>query len=319
MERLFEKLTRIGIIPVVKIDNADSALGLADALSAGGLPCAEITFRTNAAADAIRIISEKRPDFLVGAGTVLTVDQVKTAVDAGAGFMVSPGLNPKVVTYCIQNGIPVIPGVSSAGDIEAALDLGLSRLKFFPAEAAGGIAFLKALQGPYGMVKFMPTGGINSGNVTQYLALKNVFACGGSWMVDSKLISEGSFHSIEQLTKQAVSVMHGFRLAHVGINADDDAQAESIAGLICSMFDLPLIRKPESFFSGDYIEVMRERGFGRNGHIAIRCNSLKRAMFYLENKGIEFNREGYRVDANGNITVAYFKDEIGGFALHLVE
>ena len=152
------------------------AVGLADALISGGLPCADITFRTDAAEKAIRAISANRPDLLIGAGTVLSVDQVKKAVEAGAKFIVSPGLNPKVVSYCVQYDIPVIPGVSDAGDIEEAMDFGLTWLKFFPAEASGGAEYLKALSGPYGMVKFMPTGGINAENLTKYLSLKNVFA-----------------------------------------------------------------------------------------------------------------------------------------------
>lgn len=319
MNEVFDKISKIGIVPVVKIDNADLALDLADALISGGLPCAEITFRTDAAEEAIRAISENKPDLLVGAGTVLSVEQVKRAVRAGAKFIVSPGLNPKVVSYCVQNNILVIPGVSNAGDIEVALDLGLTNLKFFPAEAAGGLEYLKALSGPYGKVKFMPTGGINADNITKYLAYDHVFACGGSWMVDQRLISTGNFHQIELLTRQAVSVMLGFQLAHIGINAENDAQAESISTLICSVFNIPLTKKPESFFAGDSIEVMRSPYFGKCGHIAIKCNSIKRAMFHLENRGIEFNSKAFRFDAAGNITVAYLKEEIGGFAIHLVE
>lgn len=318
MNDLSEKISRIGIVPVVKIESSDLAVGLADALISGGLPCAEITFRTDAAEKAIRAISANRPDLLIGAGTVLSVDQVKKAVEAGAKFIVSPGLNPKVVSYCVQYDIPVIPGVSDAGDIEEAMDFGLTWLKFFPAEASGGAEYLKALSGPYGMVKFMPTGGINAENLTKYLSLKNVFACGGSWMVDSKLVNTGDFRAIEALTKQAVSIMHGFRLAHIGINAEDDERAEAISSLICALFGMPMTKKPESFFAADTIEVMRSPGFGKYGHVAIKCNSIKRAMFYLESRGVKFNPEGIRSDADGNIATAYLKEEIGGFAFHLI-
>lgn len=317
--RVFETLSRIGVVPVVKIDRADDAVKLADALFAGGLPCAEITFRTDAAEDSIRLITESRPEMVVGAGTVLSVDQVKRAVGAGASFIVSPGFNPKVVSYCVENQIPVLPGVSNAGDIEAALEFGLTKLKFFPAEAAGGLKYLKALSAPYGMIEFMPTGGINAENLNDYLAFNKVFACGGSWMVGAKQLDSGDFESIEALTKQAVSTMLGFRLAHVGINAEDSAQAESTARALCSILDMPLVKKPESYFSGEAIEVMREPYFGKNGHIAIKCNSLDRAIYYLQRKGLAFREDSFRTDASGKITVAYLQEEFGGFALHFVD
>jgi 2-dehydro-3-deoxyphosphogluconate aldolase/(4S)-4-hydroxy-2-oxoglutarate aldolase len=194
------------IIPVVAIHDAAHSNALAEALISGGLPCAEITFRTAAAPDAIKAMAQ-RGDMLVGAGTVLTIDQVKQAVDAGATFIVAPGLNPKVVNYCLQQNIPVTPGVATPTDIETALDLGLTLLKYFPAEAFGGLKTLKAISAPYTAVKFIPTGGINAGNVTAYLEHPKVAACGGSWMVKSTLISEGRFDEIAQLTREAVSLV----------------------------------------------------------------------------------------------------------------
>lgn len=319
MDQITSTISKIGIIPVVQIDKAEAASELADALIAGGLPCAEITFRTEAAEASIRTMAESKPDLLVGAGTVLSIEQVKRAVDAGAKFIVSPGLNPKVVSYCLLNNIPVLPGVSNAGDIEIALDLGLTEVKFFPAEACGGVKYLKALSAPYKKIRFMPTGGIHAGNVNDYLSLDPVFACGGSWMVNTDLINAGDFHAIEMLTKDAVSVMMGFRLAHVGINADDSVQAESTAKLLCAILGMPLVAKTESVFAGDIIEVMRNPYFGRNGHIGIKCNSLERTIFYLQNKGIQFKPDGYRTDAAGKITVAYLNEEFGGFAVHFVE
>jgi 2-dehydro-3-deoxyphosphogluconate aldolase/(4S)-4-hydroxy-2-oxoglutarate aldolase len=193
------------IIPVVAIQDAEDALPLADALIRGGLPCAEITFRTAAAASAIKAVAQ-RGDILVGAGTVLTVDQVKQAVDAGATFIVAPGFNPKVVAYCIDKGIPVTPGVSNPTDIEMALDFGLEILKFFPAEAFGGLKTLKAMSAPYTMMRFIPTGGIGPGNVLDYLKHPKVAACGGSWMVKSDLIAGGQFERITELTREAVAI-----------------------------------------------------------------------------------------------------------------
>lgn len=206
MDKTIEQLSTIGLVPVVKLDRPEDAEPLAKALIAGGLPCAEVTFRTDAAEESIRIISEKYPEMLVGAGTVLTTDQVDRALAAGAKFMVSPGLNPKVVLYCQEKNIPIVPGCMTPSEIEQALELGLNVVKFFPAEAAGGLAMIKAMSAPYVNVKFMPTGGINAKNLPEYLAFGKVIACGGSWMVSGKLINEGKFDEIEKLTKEAVAI-----------------------------------------------------------------------------------------------------------------
>lgn len=211
MTDLLEKLGRLGVVPVVKIERAEDAVGLGRALLAGGLPCAEITFRTAAAEDAIRRISSSLPEIIVGAGTVLTVDQASKAVSAGARFIVSPGFNQKVVDWCLQNEIPVTPGVVTPTEIDMALDRGLNILKFFPAEAIGGIAVLKAISAPYGGVKFIPTGGINRNNLADYLALPSVHCCGGSWLVKANLISAGKFDEITQLTREAMSVVRRAR------------------------------------------------------------------------------------------------------------
>lgn len=193
------------LLPVIVLEHVADAAPLADALVAGGLPVAEITFRTDAAAAAIAIFAA-RGDLLVGAGTVLTVDQVNRAVDAGARFVVSPGCNPRVIEHCVTNGIPITPGVATPTDIELALSFGLETVKFFPAEALGGVAMIRALAAPYRMIRFVPTGGIHAGNVQDYLAVPAVTACGGSWMVDPKLIAAGDFTQIQQLTAGAVTL-----------------------------------------------------------------------------------------------------------------
>lgn len=194
------------IIPVVAIDNAGDATALAEALIAGGLPCAEITFRTAAAEAAIKAMAI-RGDMTIGAGTVLTVEQAQKAVDAGATFIVAPGLNPRVVRFCQEINVPVTPGVATPTDIETAMDLGLNVLKFFPAEAFGGLKTLKAISAPYQAVKFIPTGGLNAENVADYLKHPKVAACGGSWMVKSSLIAEGAFEQITRLTREAVQIV----------------------------------------------------------------------------------------------------------------
>jgi len=206
MGEILEKFKKMRVIPVVAIQDAKDSMQLADTLIEGGLPCAEITFRTAAAVDAMRIMAQ-RGDILVGAGTVLKVDQVKAAVDAGAQFMVSPGFNPKVAGYCVENHIIITPGISTPSDIEAALDFGLEVLKFFPAEAFGGLKTLKAMSGPYATVKFIPTGGISPMNLLDYLQFSKVLACGGTWVAKSALISEGKFDQILRHTKEAVSLV----------------------------------------------------------------------------------------------------------------
>ncbi len=211
MEDIFEKIKQVGIIPVVVLDNAEDAEPLGEALCKGGLPCAEVTFRTQAAEESIRILTEKYPDMLVGAGTVLTTEQVDRAILAGAKFIVSPGLNPRIVKYCIEKKIPICPGCASPSDIEQALENGLKVVKFFPAEAAGGLPMIKAIAAPYVGVMFMPTGGIKPSNVRNYLEYDRILACGGSWMVPVNLVKEKEFDKIEELTKEAVGIVKEVR------------------------------------------------------------------------------------------------------------
>lgn len=207
MNTILEQINKIGIIPVVVLDDVKNAKPLAEALCAGGLPCAEVTFRTEAAEECIRIMASEYPNMLVGAGTVLTIDQVDRAVAAGAKFIVSPGLNPRIVKYCVEKGILITPGCSNASDIEIALENGLDVVKFFPAEPAGGLNMIKALAAPYVNVKFMPTGGINAKNVRDYLAYNRIIACGGSWMVKADLIKNGEYDKITAMCKEAVEIV----------------------------------------------------------------------------------------------------------------
>ncbi len=207
MNEILKKIGDFKLVPVVKIEHARDAVPLGEALLSGGLPVAEITFRTDAAEESIRKIVTELPDLFVGAGTVLKVDQAKQAVDAGAKFIVTPGFNPKVVDYCVTNGIPITPGINSPTQIEMALDRGLDVVKFFPAEPSGGLKMLKAMSAPYGEVMFIPTGGIDITNLKDYLSFPKVLACGGSWMVKAGFISSGKFAEITAITKEAVTVI----------------------------------------------------------------------------------------------------------------
>lgn len=207
MINVLERLGFLGVVPVVKIDHTGDALKLGQALLEGGLPCAEITFRTSAAEEAIQILSSNLPEIILGAGTVLSVEQAEKAVNAGARFIVSPGFNSIVVDWCFENEIPITPGVATPTEIEMAINKGLEILKFFPAEALGGVKTLKALAAPYKGVRFIPTGGISAENLSDYLRLPCVHACGGSWMVKSKLISENKFKEIATLAKNARAIV----------------------------------------------------------------------------------------------------------------
>lgn len=206
MHPVLVKIGEIGVVPVIAISDVEKAVSLAKALRAGGIPCAEITFRTAEGEEAIRRISKELPDVLVGAGTVLTIDQVDRAADAGAKFIVTPGFNPKVVDHAIAKGIPITPGCSTPSDMEQAIERGLEVVKFFPAEQSGGLQYIKAVAAPYSMLRFMPTGGIGPGNLREYLAFNKVLACGGSWMVKKELIDEGRFDEIERLSAEAVAI-----------------------------------------------------------------------------------------------------------------
>ena len=211
MSTIFEQFKKIGIVPVVVLDDAKDADPLAEALCEGGLPCAEVTFRTDAAADAIRIMADRYPDMLIGAGTVLSTEQVDRAIDSGARFIVSPGLNPTVVDYCVKKNIPITPGTQTPSEMELAMSFGLSVVKFFPAEPAGGLAMIKAVAAPYTTLSFMPTGGIKESNVREYLKYDRIVACGGSWMVKKDMISAGRFDEIREMVRNAAAIVKEIR------------------------------------------------------------------------------------------------------------
>lgn len=212
MSTMNEKIAEFGVVPVVVLEDVKDAKPLADALVKGGLPCAEVTFRTDAAEESIRIMTREYPDMLVGAGTVLTVEQVDKAVNAGAKFIVSPGFDTEIVDYCMENEIPVFPGCVTPSEVAQAVKRGLHVVKFFPAEQFGGVNTIKALAAPYTTVKFMPTGGVNAGNLKDYLGCDKIVCCGGSWMVKGDLIKAGEFEKIYELTAEAAELVKKVRM-----------------------------------------------------------------------------------------------------------
>ncbi|WLD87046.1 bifunctional 4-hydroxy-2-oxoglutarate aldolase/2-dehydro-3-deoxy-phosphogluconate aldolase [Stomatobaculum sp. F0698] len=319
MDACIKELYRIGIVPVVALEDAADALPLGAALKKGGVSAIEVTFRTAAAADAIRLLSREMPELLVGAGTVITKAQADAAIEAGAKFIVSPGFQPELVSYVLSKGVPMCPGTATPGEMEQAMALGLSAVKFFPAEQNGGAPMLKALSAPYRDLLFMPTGGVKLENLRNYLALDQVFACGGTWLATKDDIKAKAFDKITARTREAVKTMLNFRIKHVGINSKDEAEAKKTATLLCSIFDFDYNDTELSVFTGTAVEVMKFMGRGSLGHVAIGADNVDRAEYYLRQRGFSFDESTRRVDAAGRTTFLYLSDEIGGFAFHLTK
>jgi 2-dehydro-3-deoxyphosphogluconate aldolase/(4S)-4-hydroxy-2-oxoglutarate aldolase len=318
MNETLEKIGELGIVPVVKIEKAEDALPLGKALIDGDLPITEITFRTSAAEESIKTLTRELPNLLVGAGTVLTVEQAKKAVSAGAKFIVSPGFNPRVVDYCIENGIPVTPGINNPTQIEMALEREIEVVKFFPAEASGGLPLLKSMSAPYTGIKFIPTGGINQDNLCFYLSYNKVHACGGSWMVKPELISSGNFDEITRLTKEAISTMLGFEFVHLGINEESKDKALNSANLLSHLFYFSVKEGATSVLAGPDFEIMKNQYLGKHGHIAIATNDIHRAITYLKMKGISALPETAK-EKDGKLKAIYIDQEVSGFAIHLLQ
>ena len=318
MSEIIERISKIGIIPVLALEDANKAVSVANALQNGGIDCAEVTFRTSAAEEAIRRIKTEMPEMLVGAGTVTNIDQIDRALSAGASFIVTPGYNPKVVNYCIEKSVPIVPGCMDTNSIEMALEAGLDTVKFFPAGQAGGVPMMKALSGTYVSLKFVPTGGVNKDNLLEYIGFKKVIAVGGSWMVKGDLINSDRFDEIERLSREAVSRMLNFRVLHIGINNDSEEEAEIQAARFGEIFGFPCEAKTSSIFASEAIEVCRKRFPGVHGHIAVGTGNVERAIYHLSKKGISFDM-GTAKYKSGRLSSVYLAEEIGGFAIHLME
>ena len=315
---MLDQLALAGLIPVIKVNDAQDAVPLCKALQDGGLPVAEITFRTAAAEEAIRLVHEQVPDVLLGAGTVLTPEQADRAWAAGARYIVSPGFNPRVVKHCLDKGYPILPGCSSPSDIEQALEMGLTAVKIFPAGALGGIATIKALAGPYPQMHYVPTGGVNANNLMDYLNFPKVLACGGSWMVPQDAVDAKDWGKIKALAAQAVDLMLGFNIVHIGINNPDAQAAKVQADRLSQLFHWP-IKEGTNYFVGTGIELMKAPGRGTHGHVAIGTPNVERAKWHLEKRGFAFDDSTARRGADGKLTFIYVQDEMAGFAFHLIQ
>lgn len=319
MNPVLQRVYEIGIIPVIAFNDVDEAIPLCKALMDGGLPAAEVTFRTACAEECIRKIHEELPDMLLGAGTVLTNDQADRAMAAGASFVVAPGYDPNVTQHVIDKGGLMMPGTCSAGEMQQAMNQGCEAIKFFPAEANGGVDMLKNIGAALKTAKWMCTGGVNAKNVNTYLANPQIIAVGGTWMCKSDKIKAGAWDDITAACKEAVDVMLGLELGHIGINCADDAEAMKTAELLGGLLSKAVAPGNSSIFVGNKeFEIMKKPGRGTHGHIAIKCNSVDRAVYHLGQRGVKFDMDSM-VNKNGKNIAIYLADEVAGFAIHLVQ
>ncbi|MEG0166031.1 bifunctional 4-hydroxy-2-oxoglutarate aldolase/2-dehydro-3-deoxy-phosphogluconate aldolase [Anaerorhabdus sp.] len=312
------ELRKQGIVPVVTIQNVEDAVPLAAAIIEGGLNIIEVTFRSDVAYEAINEIHKAYPQMIILAGTILTIEQVDQAIEAGAQVLVSPGLNRKIVEYCLSKEIQIIPGCSSPSDLEQALECGLKIVKFFPAEANGGINAIKAMSAPYGGLQFMPTGGINEQNLMDYLSFDKVIACGGSFMCTSQMIQNKDWMKITEQTKNAIKKVLNFEFAHLGVNLIDKDLISSI-NQFKSLLSTEIIRETSKSTFVDFIEIMHDSNFGKCGHIGIATSDIDRAIYYLSKQNFSFDLESITYDEKKNKKFIYINEEMNGFKIHLIK
>ena len=319
MKNPAELIRSIGILPVLNVKDPALAEPLAQVLIKTGIPAIEVLFRNEKALQVLTEMKKNHPEMAVGAGTVLTVEQAKIAVEAGADFIVCPGYVQSIVDWCNAQDVLIVPGCSTASEIQNAYVSGLRIVKFFPAEPLGGLKIIKQYASAFSGIQFIPTNGIDLKNLGTYLADDCIAACGGSFVAPALELSEGNFEAIEALCNKAMDIALGFSLAHVGINTDNEEEAMATAKALCALFRLPVINKGKSVFAGAAVEVMKSQFRGAKGHIGIRTLNVDIAVAYLKTKGVEFAMETAGYDAKGALAYVYLKDEIAGFALHLVK
>lgn len=318
MKNVMEIIAGSGIVPVVVLEKVEDAVPTAKALLEGGVNVMEITFRTAAAADSIKEVSDNCPDMTVGAGTIINLEQCKKAVECGAKFIVSPGYDEETVAWCVENNIPVTPGCVTPTEIMMALKHGLKVVKFFPAGIYGGLSAMKALSGPFPGLKFIPTGGVNAQNIGEFIAAHFVFAVGGSWVCAKKDVSDGAFDKITALCKEAKKSALGFEVAHIGINCPDADSSMDVCSCFEDAFGFGIKEGSSSNFASTGIEVMKSNYLGEKGHIAVRTNSITLAISELEKNGFTVNEDSRKYKGDKLVAV-YLEKEFGGFAVHLLQ
>jgi 2-dehydro-3-deoxyphosphogluconate aldolase/(4S)-4-hydroxy-2-oxoglutarate aldolase len=318
--KIEETLFQLGIIPVVTIENPEDGPRTAKALIEGGLPLMEVTLRTKHALNALEKIASETPEIILGAGTINSVADAKSSLQAGAQFLVSPGFNPSVAEYCLANNIPLFPGVITPSEIEIAIGYGFTTLKLFPAEAAGGLNWLKAISAPYPELRFIPTGGINLNNLNQYLAHPSVLACGGSWLAEKSLISTQKYDEITARTKKATANMLGFKLQHTGIHFKEYQDAYQASQKFMHLINGDQIAIGNSIMVDGMVEFMSGNRFAEKGHVALGTNSIPRAeRYFSEQKNIQVLDGSSILDENNEKVAVYLDIQFEGFGVHLVK
>ena len=315
---ILERLSASGIVPVVVIEDAERAVDTANALLSGGIDVMEVTLRTAAGMAAIEKVAKQCPDMLVGAGTVITLAQGKAAVAAGAKFLVSPGFDRELVTWCVENQVAITPGCVTPTEITQAMRFGLKVLKFFPANVYGGLAGMKALSGPFGGVKFIPTGGVNAQNLSEFICASCVHAVGGSWLCAKADIAAGNFQKITSLCAEAKNIVLGYEVAHIGIIRADGGASMQVAEQLERAFGFTVKQGSSSNFASSAIEIMNSVYLGEHGHIAVRTNSIPRALMDLEKKGFRTDMETAKYK-DGKLLAVYLESDFGGFRIHLLQ
>ena len=315
---ILQRLGNAGVVPVVVIEDVKDAVPTAKAMLDGGIDVMEITFRTAAAADSIKAVSDACPDMLVGAGTVLNTEQCEKAISCGAKFIVSPGFDADVVKLCQEKCVAVTPGCVTPTEITAGIKAGLNVLKFFPANVYGGLSALKALSAPFGAVKFIPTGGVNEANLAEFIRTPFIHAVGGSWVCPKADISAGNFDKITALCKEARHILLGFKVEHLGIDAQSTDEAKAVASRLADVFNFSTRETSRSAFASDGVEVMYTKGIGEHGHIGVSTNRVSLAIAELAKRGIDVDMDTARYKGD-RITFVYLKERFGGFAVHLME
>ena len=316
-EQVMKRIRLCGVVPVATIGDEQKAVPLAKAMVRGGIDVVEVTFRTAAAPDAIREISCHCPEMLVGAGTVLTLEQCRLAVECGANFIVAPGFDTEVVEWCVDKGIPIVPGCVTPSEIMAAMKLGLNVVKFFPSNIYGGLSAMKALSGPFPQMKFIPTSGLNADNVAEFIRTPFIYAAGGSWVCPKDDIDSGNFEKITALCEDTRRRILGFEIGHIGINCNGAEESKQICDMFGRAFGFAYMPSDgPSDFSSRQIEIKKYGGRGTKGHLAIVTNSIDCAIGEMKRRGIALDEE--LVYEDGKLIAAWLKDEIGGFAVHLM-
>ena len=312
---VLESIEKIGLLPLVNVQDSSKAAPLAQALSKGGIDAVEVTLRDATALDSLKAARAALPNGLVGAGTVHNAEEAAKAIELGADFIVAPGVCPKTIQFCQEKNVPIIPGATTATEIELARSLGLNVVKFFPAGLSGGLETIKALRGPFSDVRFVPTGGVNFDNMKPYAENAAVFAIGGSFMTPQAAVAANDWDAVSTAAARAVDALLGFQIGHVGINCNSAEEAKSTAEEFARIFNFGTREIDISFFGGSAVEAMKKPSFGAHGHIAIACNSMKRAIHHMERRGYKFRF--FKNNDKGEMIAAYIEDEIGGFAIHL--